>query len=64
MNEGERESFRWVYQVRVRYACVCVTYGDGEREREEPRDGGGVHERVTENELGNLCAYDECTLDI
>ena len=50
----------------MRYACVCVTQGDGEfeREREELRDGRVVSGRVTEKELGNFCAYDECTLDI
>ena len=50
----------------MRYACVCVTQGDGEfeGEREELRDGRVVHEGVTGNELGNLCAYDECTEDI
>ena len=50
----ERESFRWVYLVLVRHACGEF---EGEREREEPRDGGVVRERVTDNELGNLCAY-------
>ena len=51
--------------MRVRYACVCVTQGDGEfeREREELRDGKVVRERVTDNELGNLYVYDECTQD-
>jgi hypothetical protein len=65
-NEGERESFRWVYRVRVRYARVCVTQGDGEfeREGEELRDGRVVRERITGKELGNLCSYDECTQDI
>ena len=32
-NKGERQSFRWAYRVRVRYACVCVTQVDGEFER-------------------------------
>ena len=50
----------------MRYACVCVTQGDGEfeREREELRDDREMRERVTGNEPGNLCAYDECTQDI
>ena len=48
------------------YACVCVTKGDGEFEieMEDLRDGGVVRERVTGNEPGNLCVYDECTQDI
>ena len=50
----------------MRYACVCVTQGDGEfeREREELQDDIVVRERVTGNELRNLCAYDECTQEI
>ena len=65
-NEGERQSFRWAYRVRVRYACVCVTQVDGEFERggEELRDDIVVRERVTGKEPRNLCAYDECTQDI
>ena len=50
----------------MRYACVCVTQVDGvfEREGEELRDDRVVRERVTGNESGNLCVYDECTQDI
>ena len=65
-NKGERESFRWVYRVRVRYACVCVTQGDGEfeREMEELRASRLVRERVTGNGPGNLYVCDECAQDI